>query len=290
MDIGTGKDIEKKSKIKNQKSKLRIKNQKYTVGYRLKEGIPVWMVDVVRPDQEFNVHDYQTLAEIVISDIEKRGKLPIIVGGTGLYIKALTEYSINIDVPPDPDLRRELSLMSVGQLQEKLINLDKARFDRMNHSDKLNPRRLIRSIEIVSFGIKNHFNTVKYLSKKISADTDALKIGLSADINFLFKQIDRRVEKRLKEGITLEIQKLLKSGYGWDLPSMSGLGYRQFRDYTDGKGKLDDAIVKWKLEEKKYMKRQMTWFKADKRINWFNISLNNFKAEIDEIVRKWYTN
>ena len=125
MDIGTGKDIDEKSKLKTpclsgrqENSKLQ-KNKKFSIGYRSKEGIPIWLVDIVPPDYQFNLGEYFKIAQQIIKDIWERKKLPIVVGGTGLYIKALLKPLTLIAIPPDADLRKQLNKLSLYQTSRK---------------------------------------------------------------------------------------------------------------------------------------------------------------------------
>ncbi|MBI2029667.1 tRNA (adenosine(37)-N6)-dimethylallyltransferase MiaA [Candidatus Gottesmanbacteria bacterium] len=236
MDIGTGKDKPPNTHI--------------------------WLYDVVNPNEEFSVADYCQLAWVVIANIWKRGKLPIIVGGTGLYIKAVVDGINTLGIPADEKLREELEGKDIEYLQNKLKEINPVRLENMNRSDRNNSRRLIRAIEI---GNKSGINNRK-------KDIDALFIGLKASREILNKRIDERVDKRVSQGIIQEIRSLLKKGYNWDLPSMSGLGYRQFKEYIEKKDTFDKAVEKWKIAEHQYAKRQMTWFKKDKRILWYDIS------------------
>ena len=172
MDIGTGKDIDQKSKIKNQNEKLNpsftsplIKgrrggvNKKFTVGFRNKDEVPIWLVDIVEPDYVFNVGEFKQLAEAVIQDIWQRGKLPIIVGGTGLYVRALLRPWDGIFIPPNASLRQKLDKLTVEELQTELKKNTSEKFESMNHSDRFNPRRLVRAIEVEEWKKQNVHNS-----------------------------------------------------------------------------------------------------------------------------------
>ena len=152
----------------------------------------------------------------------------------------------------------------------------------LNDSDRNNPHRLIRKIEIAKSGI------IK-LNKPKEKDYDICWIGLTSSFTFLYHRIDKRVEKRVKQGMVEEVKKLLKSGYTWDLPSMSALGYRQWKEYIKGDATMEDVIKKWKFDEHGYARRQMTWFKRNKDIYWFDISKDGFEKNIESLVRSWYT-
>ncbi len=263
MDIATGKDVS------------------------LTGTTALWMVDVVYPDEPFSVSHYVSQARSIIADIHKRGKLPIVVGGTGFYIQALISPFETIDIPPNDALRDELQDLPVDALRRKLAALDPGAWEQMNESDRTNPRRLIRKIEIRTAG-KTAQNTYK------QSGYDTLILGLTAPNDYLFPIIDKRVDKRVEEGVIDEIERLLHSGYSWDLPSMSGLGYRQWYGYfmSDAKEKasLVPAIVQqWKYDEHKYARAQMTWFKKMRGICWFDVSDPSYETEVTRRVSAWYT-
>lgn len=224
MDIGTGKDLREYGDIK------------------------VWGIDLVEPDYPFNVSEWREYASEVIKDIWKRGKLPVVVGGTALYIKALLKPFETMEIAPNLEIRKRLSGYKIAQLQEELHKIDKEKWETMNESDRENPRRLIRAIEI-TFSRRGLLreNNQDWLFK---ASPLILLIGLTAEEEYLKKKISERVERRINEGIGEEILRLHKRGYGTELSSMSGLGYREYPD-----------INLWKLHEGQYAKRQRTFLK-----------------------------
>ncbi len=258
-------------------------SSKSQIGYRIKDGIPVWLVDIVEPDYPFNAGEYASLAHQVIEYLRRNNKLPIVVGGTGLYIKTLTSSLSLIRIPPNFSLRKKLDKMSREELGTLLHQTDAGKWEAMNRSDRLNPRRLIRAIEVVQ-AIKNGadtINTKQYLSEK----NDILFIGLSAENNILYRLIDKRVEERYRSGAINEIKRLKDANYDFNLPSFTALGYRIW-----DKGNSNEKIInKWKYLEHAYARRQMTWFKKEKRINWFDITDKDYLSRIEETVKKWYT-
>lgn len=213
--------------------------------------VPVWLYDVAEPDEEFSVSHWVKLARVAIAGIHKRNRLPIVVGGTGLYIKALLHPFETIDVPPDYPLRKKLSAMSVPELQNLLPGV------RMNQSDWNNPRRLIRKIEIS--GSKKGTTTQE---KKY----DAFVIGLTAPLAALDKRIDERFKKRVRQGMKKETKILFKK-YSRELPSMSAV----------------------ELNEHAYARRQLTWFKKQKGIHWFDVSDTEYPGKVAAAVAAWYT-
>lgn len=282
MDLATGKDIPVNSKYVYPVREIR--NPKLG-GFYLFDSVPAWMIDAVKPNQEFSVSDYVDLSSKIIEDIESRNKLPIIVGGTGFYIKALIDGVDTLGIPPDWELRKQLETKPVKELFEMLSRLNSEKSASMNSSDKQNPRRLIRAIE-VSLNKSNltHQNPASHFA----LPTSCLFIGLSADYKFLYNRVDKRIEEQVKLGAEEEIKKLIDSGYTWDLPAMTAMGYGVWKPYFENKETKEQVIEKWKFSEHAYVRRQMTWFKKDVRIKWFDITKQNYQAEIEHTVNEWY--
>ena len=289
MDIVTGKDMPANSKVirqsADQNSKLQLKSQKYTVGYRLLQNVPVWLTDICQPDQEFNVAYFVRFASRVIEEIWQRGKLPILVGGTGLYIKSLLEPIGTEGIVPDWKLRGRLESWSVDRLQKKLKWLDLRRLEKMNQSDRNNPRRLIRAIEI-SLATSNQPPATRITR----LDVKPLFIGLrTKGLKALYQRIDERVEERLKQGAEREVSDLLNR-YSWDNSVLgTTIGYRQWRAYLTGTTTKEDAIQQWKFAEHAYGRRQMTWFKKQPGIRWFKIDDRRFPQNVVKVVKEWYS-
>src|SRR3989344_4692531 len=283
LDIGTGKDIPNGVEATFQECDTHSWNVRdKQIGYYLINGVKIWLYDVVDPGLRFSAGEYMHLAGSVIEDIWKRGKLPIIVGGTGFYIKALLGEQELSSVNADWELRDELEKLRVTELQQKLNGLDDLKLSKMNDSDRQNPRRLIRAIEIAS-----EKKTVKSKQLKLKYDS-LLKVGLSTDKKELYKKIDLRVKDRYKEGIITEIEGLLKNGYSWEDPGLNSLGYWQWKLYLEGKSTKDEVIERWKYDEHKYASRQLTYFKKDKQIVWFDMSQPDNNKLVQAYVHKWY--
>lgn len=279
MDIGTGKDLPRNFGLRT--SDLRFKGAK--VGYYTDGDTRIWGYDLVSPKESFSVAEYIRIAGKIIEDIWKRGRLPILVGGTGLYIQGIVDGIPTAAIPQNKRLRSSLEEKGFPELFEILAQLDPVKAASLNTSDRKNPRRLIRAIEIADAVMRGKDKN----SKKIVVD-DVLFIGLVAPRGKLNERIDSRVGSKLREGFEKEVSKLLKEGVSWEMQSMSSLGYRQWGDYVEGKLTKDQAIEKWRSEERKYAKRQITWFKKDKRINWFDISKPNWQKSVEKAVKKWY--
>lgn len=275
MDIGTGKD----------------KNE------YLKNGIKVWGIDLVNPDYNFNVSDYLKFVVPTISDIQKRNKLPILVGGTALYIKALLEPIETLNVPPNEVLRNNLENYSVGNLQEELKKIDEEKWKKMNLSDRKNPRRLVRAIEVAKFLIEN--SSTQAVQSEAAVKNDTLLISLAAGYDFLYRRIDTRVDDRIKQGALEEVEKLLKMGYSFSLPSMTASGYKEFKDYPFGNSlsgeTLATCVQQWKFNEHNYARRQFSFInkflkqQAPKgtSVHVFNIESSSWHSEIFQLMQKW---
>jgi tRNA dimethylallyltransferase len=278
MDIGTGKDLPANSKFK-------IQNSKFGGFYEL-DGVKIWGYDLVSPGREFSVAQYIKIANKIIENVLERGNLPIIVGGTGLYIRGLIDGIPTAEVPRNIELRENLEERSPDQLFEKLAELDSTKAASMNSSDRKNPRRLIRAIEVAQFYLNR--NKIS-MPNAIGASFDIMFIGLNAPKVFIDQMIKKRVAVRLEQGLEQEIAGLLKSGVGWENQSMMSLGYRGWRDYFEGEVELTNVVDEWERDERKYAKRQMTWFKKDRRIIWFDITGKNYKEKVESLVKKWYS-
>ena len=287
MNIGTGKDLPHNSKFIIHNSKLG--------GYYKVGGVKIWGYDVVEPTDEFSVARYIKIAGKIIKDIWERDKLPILAGGTGLYIKGVVDGIPTAVVPKNIALRESLGKRGVKELFEILAEIDAVKAASLNISDKKNPRRLVRAIEIAGSKLKVH-------NSKFRADV--LFVGLTAPKEVLYRNIEKRVEERLRKGIEEEIIKLLTAGVTWESQAMDSLGYRQWTPYSSyllprstssrrrsestGQDVREKVIEEWKRAERQYAKRQITWFKKDKRINWFDIGAFNWQKSVEKLVRKWY--
>ncbi|MCX6705165.1 MAG: hypothetical protein NT162_02400, partial [Candidatus Woesebacteria bacterium] len=196
MDIGTGKDLPKGAKIKLPWF------QKY--GYYEISGAKIWGYDLADPRHEFNVAQYIKFAERIIADIIKRGKFPILVGGTGLYIKGVIDGIATAQIPKNNLLRKNLEKSTPEDLFEKLAQMDSLKAAQMNISDKKNPRRLIRAIEVAMWRI-NNIKKEKEIEKR-KKEFEVFMIGLTAPEKFISERIKLRVAQRVKMGIKKEVE------------------------------------------------------------------------------------
>jgi len=251
MDVGTGKDLDE-YEIKSKKCGRKTKTIR----------IPYHLIDVVSPKTEFNLARYQKLAYKAIGDILARGKLPIIVGGTGLYIQAIVDGYELSSVKPDKKLRERLEKKTADELLAILKKFNPEKAKNLNQSERKNKRRLIRYVEIAK---RQKSYPPSFKNKKYKA----LIIGLALPMEALENNIRGRLKKRLeKEDMTGEIKRLRERGISWKRLLGLGLEYKYVSLYLRGKLTYDEMVEKLYVAIRRFAKRQMTWFKRDKRIKW----------------------
>lgn len=233
LDIGTGKITKEEMK-----------------------GIPHHLLDVVSPQEKFNVEKFKQLAEKAILDIHARGKLPIICGGTGFYIDAVLENISYPDVPHNIELRKELEEKNPEELFSLLQTLDPGFAEKLNNSERNNSHRLVRSIEI-----SKALGKIPQITKGESP-YEVTWINLNLPGEELKKRIHIRLEKRLSNGMIEEVQKLHSEGLSWERMDEFGLEYRYISRYLQGEISREEMIEKLRNEIWHYAKRQMLWFRG----------------------------
>jgi len=242
------------------------------------EIVPHYLLDIIKPDQEFSVAKFQILARQKIAEISQRGKLPFLVGGTGLYLEAVCQ-GFKIPRPkPDLKLRIKLAKKSLPELLTELKKTDPASFKKIDHHNK---RRIIRALEVYLSSGKR----LSDLQARSQPNLKILKIGLAIPRPKLYRRINQRVNQMIKDGLAWEVKKLYRLGYDYNLPALSGLAYRQIGEYVRGKMTLRQAIEETKQKTRNYAKRQITWFSRDKNINWVT---NQKQAE--KLINKFLKN
>lgn len=221
--------------------------------------VSIYGIDLVDPDESCSVSLWYDSVMPHVKSAWEQGKLPIVVGGTGLYVKALTHGIPTMSVPINQSLREELSSLSIAQLQDQLESQNPAKFASMNHSDANNSRRLIRAIEIEVFSKANR-NHESVSARKTALIRPQL-IGLKySDLSIQRNKIHQRVLERLDLGAISETQLLLNK-FDSNLQSMSAIGYKSIKSFLNGKLSRDEMIAEWVSDEMAYVKRQLTWFK-----------------------------
>jgi len=234
-----------------------------------RENIPHYVIDIANPDEVWSLAQYFSQSKQVISEVIAREKLPIVVGGTGQYIRALTEgWSVPVS-EPNPKLRKILSdwgeEIGANTLYEKLAVLDP---DACSFIYPTNVRRTIRALEVILF-TGEKFSAQR---KKTPPENDFWIIGLSRPRQELYERVDRRIEKMFEDGLIEEVATLMQKGYGPDLPSMSAIGYREVAQYLMGKMTLEEAKILMRRNTRKFIRRQNNWFKPeDPTIHWYSM-------------------
>ncbi len=271
LDIISGKDLPLNVTRVNKK----IVYDKFDISPVFFETVPVYLIDVVDYSYSFNISDFKKTSRMVINDIWSRNKLPIIVGGNGFYISSFFKEIQTIDIPPDLDLRSKLSKKTISELQAILKKENSIRFEAMNNSDKNNPRRLIRAIEVTG----KKFKKGKY--ERINSQI----ILINNSKEKLKKKIEDRISERIKKGALKEAKRLFYDYKNLSPQVKNAIGYRSFFDYLHGKTTLNDAIDEWKISEINYVKRQMTWFK---KMENFLLLDQNLNKELESKISEWY--
>jgi len=242
------------------------------------QGISHYMIDEVEPDEDFSVAEFRDRAEIYIRDINERGKLPIITGGTGLYINSLLDNLDFTESISDEEFRSEMQelaeIRSPAYVHAMLEKVDPASYNKLHPNDL---RRVIRALEVHKFTGK----PISYFqeeSRKQPPRYEFAYITLTMDREKLYGRIEQRVDKMIKEGLVEEVEALLNMGYGRELTSMQALGYKEIADYLQGALSKEEAVRILKRDTRHYAKRQLTWFRRDRRIYWVNV--DNFHEDV----------
>jgi tRNA dimethylallyltransferase len=246
--------------------------------------VPHHLIDIINPEDDFSLAQYREMAIGIITDIHERGKLPILAGGSGQYVRALLEGWEVPKVGPDPELRQRLEEKAAeGRADELYHELEEVDPEAARTIDPRNLRRVIRALE-VSYRTGKPFSQLR---TKQTPAYDALIIGLTTDRKELYRRIDLRVDSMIENGLVDEVKKLKKMGYGADIPSMSGIGYKQVMMYLDDEISLESAVHQIKTETHRLVRRQYNWFSlSDERIKWLDIQ-DDFKEEARELVAEF---
>jgi tRNA dimethylallyltransferase len=243
--------------------------------------VPHHLIDVVAPDKPFTLAQYQGLAYEAIDDVLARGKLPFLVGGTGQYMRTVVEGWGIPRVPPNEELRAELycqaEVEGAEAIHARLREVDPLAAERI---DSRNVRRVVRALEVyLETG-----QPISELQRKKPPPYHILQIGLTMERQQLYRSIDERVDRMIEQGLVEEVRGLVERGYGYDLPSMSGLGYQQIGMYLRGEVSLEVAIQLIKHHTRRFVRHQYNWFRlSDEGVRWFD-ALPGPYEEIRELV------
>jgi len=270
LDIICGKDLPQNYKL----------NAGY---YSSNSGPSIHLLDVVDPTSHFNAHQFQELATNAIESILKRGKLPVVVGGTGLYIKALTD-GLDDNVKQDPQLRKELDGLSILELHKLLPN---GKLESLNNSEKNNRRRIIRVIEVNKINNRDFESIGQELSIKEIPEYTSLVIGLMCERDVLKKRIDERISERINIGALEEARKLLENYENLAPQVKDANGYKQLFAFLKKETDWDETVAQWKISEYRHAKNQMTWFLKYGNVNWYDITAKKFDKQVDTRLKKF---
>lgn len=280
MDIGTNKgEIWVTTEIENYKNKIinafNIENS----------NIKGWLFDILEPNEQLNLAEYQEITYFIIDKIQARGHLPILVGGTGLYLDALVKGYRLSPIKPDIKLRENLGKLNAEKLFDKLFKLNKGRAILLNESDSHNPRRLIRAIEESIAQLSDKKDKTIQLDNVIKK-LDIVIVYPDFKREDLFLNIDARVLEMVASGLIEETKKIINN-YSQNLEILKGIGYKEVIEFLNEKITLSEMIAKIQQGHRNYAKRQITWFEGEKRnYDLLKIDFNqeNLGERINEII------
>ena len=243
-------------------------------------SIPHHMIDIVEPSDNFTVADFKNSAKKIITDINKRDGLPFLVGGTGLYINSLV-YNLDFtETKPDYEYRNELReiLEKEGSefLYEKLQDQDRSMAEKIH---KNNGQRIIRALEILKSGNKKGENF-----REENKDYNLIYLGLNMDRAKLYEKINQRVDKMVDLGLVDEVKNLLDEGLDRNSQSLKAIGYKEVISYLDGDIDFDEMVDLIKKNSRHYAKRQLTWFRRDDRIKWFDRESDRLLSDVESYI------
>lgn len=248
------------------------------------QGVPHHLIDILNPDESFSAYDFKKRAEQLITDIHKRGNVPIIAGGTGLYIQSLIyDYQLENEEISETKLNEvkqqltELERLNNKQLHEYLASFDSVSAENIHPNNR---KRVVRAIEY-------YLKTKKLLSsrKKMQQFTenyDTLLIGIEISRKTLYSKINKRVDIMLRHGLFNEVKQLVEQGYE-SCQSMQAIGYKELIPVINDDLSFEDAIAQLKQHSRQYAKRQMTWFKNKMNVHWLNKDEMSLQMMLDEI-------
>ncbi|MFC2034042.1 tRNA (adenosine(37)-N6)-dimethylallyltransferase MiaA [Chloroflexota bacterium] len=244
--------------------------------------IPHHLINIINPDQDFSLAQYQQLTFKAITDIQQRNKITLFTGGSGLYVWAVLEGWLIPKVPPDMEFRRSLEAKAAAgdsdEIYQELMQVDPTA---ARNIGQYNIRRLIRALEVCKYSDI----PFSQLQNKQAPPFEYLVLGLTTDRTELHRRIDLRVDEMIEQGLVEEVKKLVEMGYGFNLPAMSSIGYQQIGMFLNGEITLEVAIQQIKTETHRFVRRQYNWFRLrDKRIQWFDI-----KDEVAPVVKNKIT-
>jgi len=254
------------------------------IGLAERAVVPHHLLDVVAPDEVLTLAGFQRVAYAAIDDIHHRGRLPLLVGGTGLYVRAVLDGLGIPEVPPDEALRAEFEAYAAEHgadaLHARLAAVDPVAAQRI---DRRNVRRVVRALEVCLVTGR----PISALQQATPPPYRILRVGLTRPRAALYARIDERVEAMVQRGLLEEVRGLIDAGYSPQLPALTGLGYRQMIHYVQGELSFDEAVAAIKHQTRRFVHQQNTWFRLDdERIVWFDLEQAGYE-QIANAVRAW---
>ena len=237
--------------------------------------VPHHLIDIINPDEDFSLAQYQKLAYDAINSVQSRGKLPFLVGGTGQYVWAVLEGWVIPQVPPDSEFRHSLEQRAeageAAELYAELRDIDQAAAGKI---DPRNVRRVIRALEV------SRQKPFSQTARKVPPPFEPLIIGLTLERKELYRRVDARVDEMIARGFVEEVRRLLEMGYSLSLPAMSSIGYREIGQHLTGKMTIEEAVFKIKTGTHRFIRHQYAWFRLkDERIRWWEAGEMNDAEE-----------
>ena len=249
--------------------------------------VPFHLLDLVTPETPFSVSEWKIRAEAAIWDIGKRGKIPIICGGTGMYVRALLEDWSMAETPKQTEVRerlnREVEEFGATELHKRLQEIDPKTANRLHPNDAI---RIIRALEVYE-------TTGKPISEHQAEDEahsksrKAIKFGLTMPRPELYKRIEQRVDTMIENGWEAEVRQLLQRGYSPELSPLKSLGYKEMIAYVSGEYDHNTAVALIKQNTRRFAKRQQTWFRADPQIQWFDVLSLDSEEVAESLFLQW---
>ena len=248
------------------------------------DGVRHHLIDVLEPEEDFNVAAFQRMAKEALEEIYSRGKLPIVAGGTGFYIQALL-YDIDFrDDTGEGPIRKELEKLAVEKGAEYLHSLlqqaDPQSADQIHPN---NIKRVVRALEYFR-QTGEPFSLHNQRERERCSPYHFLYYVICSDRKNLYERIDRRVDARMADGLVGEVQALKQRGVKRGMTSMQGLGYKEILDYLDGTCSLEEAVYVLKRDTRHFAKRQITWFRREREVRW--LKLEDFGGDLDRVLQK----
>lgn len=248
-----------------------------------RQGVPHHLIDILEPEEAFSVSDFQLLTRSTVRQVQDRGRLPFLVGGTGLYVESVCYNYEFSEAVSDEAYRKEMQRVAEQEgnayLHHQLAAIDPQSASRLHPNDV---RRVIRALEVYKL-------TGRTMSEQLSRQDkrpvyDLCLIGLTMDRAILYKRIEERVDLMMREGLLAEVESLIQRGLPRQSVALQALGYKEFLDYFTGNCSLEDAVARLKQDTRRFAKRQLSWFRHMKDIHWVDVTDEQKKVQQFEII------